>query len=162
MLDSVNASKARSLVNVDEHSDLADRKCDRFNCGTWVSYVVWRHEGSYTWIRNSRSTAVGNCNGCCSGDDNWDYDSDWRTRRSIFRKPKKDSLETLLTRDVVDVGICISPGYTNERLQRVTREIFRDLIPLKRGVSNELRWNKILSVAESDKLWDKKSLSLAS
>lgn len=64
MLKYVDCSSARRLINLDAHSDLADKDVDERNIGTWISYVKWRKEGEYFWLRNAHDPWAGECGYC--------------------------------------------------------------------------------------------------
>jgi hypothetical protein len=106
LLQSINRSGADLLVNVDEHSDLADTDITIFECGTWVSYVKWRTQGSYLWIRNQRGTSHGSCN---HGQKTWNMGSDWWSSRSVFETQEVNLCPYL--RDCVGIGLCLSPSF---------------------------------------------------
>ena len=146
LLPLVSDSSARRLVNVDQHSDLADTTVEKLDCGTWVSYVSWRKKGEYVWIRR-HSLDAGECNG---GDpifrERGGVDktlSDWKklsTKRVRYLPPLKE-----LLKGVVAAGICLSPSFipsenfnTVGPYEKVFRRIVRQFkIPYKRGLRNE-------------------------
>ena len=51
LLDHINNSGCRHLINVDAHSDLSNTKAVkwRLNEGTWVNYVKWKKRGTFEW-----------------------------------------------------------------------------------------------------------------
>lgn len=68
ILSHVNSSGCDHLINVDWHSDISNRfdpkHCqkeayNKFNCGTWVTYVDFRDKGQFTWIHPYRATERG-------------------------------------------------------------------------------------------------------
>lgn len=130
MLPEVNASEAQRLINIDEHSDLAESSVGKLNCGTWISYVRWRKDGEYIWIRSNASYQ-----GSCNGDDRgrWNKDVDWGRCSSIY--VKRDSMKiTTYLRDCVGVGICMSPAYASRAVADVFREIVDQYgIPYRKG-----------------------------
>lgn len=136
MLREVNASNARRLINVDEHSDLAERDVTTFQCGTWASYVNWRHQGEYVWIRPDVSYQ-----GSCNGDDRaiWNFGTDWK--HSVSRHISRKNLKlTTYLQDCVGVGICMSPAYAPTDVIEVFREIVdRYGIPYRKGRLNEMQ-----------------------
>ena len=146
LLPHVSESGARRLVNVDQHSDLADFIVEKLDCGSWVSYVSWRKKGEYVWIRR-HSLEAGECNG---GDpifrERGGVDktlSDWKklsTKRVRYLPPLKE-----LLKGVVAAGICLSPSFIPSSsfqdvggFEKVFRRIVRQFkIPYKRGLRNE-------------------------
>jgi len=119
LLPEVNASSARKLVNVDQHSDLTSADIDNLECGTWVSYVRWRHEGEYLWLRSDRRLFIGACN----GGNRWDWETDWKRVRSEYRAVE---VASLVDRHCAGVGLCMSPFYAQGELEEVFRRVVRD------------------------------------
>jgi hypothetical protein len=133
LLSDVNDSGAQRLVNVDEHSDLVDADCEDLNCGTWVSYVRWRRQGKYLWLRNRDRLTIGNCN---RGKPRWNSGSDWG--KTETRYPGKSLRLLPLLRDCVGVGLCLSPEFSNEKIHVVFRELIDQFrIPYKKGRISE-------------------------
>ena len=122
MLDEVNTSGATELFNMDMHSDLADKDCRYLNVGTWVGYVKWRRRGSYIWARGNSLLCQGECNG---SDDMFNFrekiykrKTDWgNVVARSYRKGEPD-LATLM-KDTIKVCVCMSPYYSDERLEKV-------------------------------------------
>jgi hypothetical protein len=133
MLATVNASKARRLINIDEHSDFASPPINDLNCGTWVSYVKWRGTGSYLWIRNHKDSFHGACNG--GNYPRWNSHHDWAEMRSTYRG-QSVALVGQLTRNVTEVCICLSPAFTPKPVYNATRGLLKGL-PYRRGVRDE-------------------------
>jgi len=135
MLSLVNESKARRLINIDQHSDLVDTKVDRLNCGTWVSYVKWRSEGKYLWF-HKHAEHQGDCNQM----------PPIFTSRSVRRKitdwgyigHKKvkttPSRRYLMNKDITDFSLVLSPAFVDEELEPVFRDIVKGYkIPYRKG-----------------------------
>lgn len=139
MLKFVNASHARRLVNIDMHSDLGDRSTSKLNCGTWVSYVKWRHDGIYQWI-HKHSAEKGECNQyppIFTERSTYGLLSDWGYvgQQKVKRTP---SVERLMKLDIVDFGLVMSPAYANYEFIPVFREIVKEFrIPYIKG-----RWHE--------------------
>lgn len=129
MLRQVNASPARILVNLDEHSDLVDRDVTDLTCGTWVSYVRWRAAGAYLWARNRHRVNTGNCNRDLSP--RWNYGSDWALSKS-YCAPQEGPLQPFLNDRLVGVGVCLSPSYTRIAVLPVARKVLSGF-PYVRG-----------------------------
>jgi hypothetical protein len=106
----VSKSNARTLINIDTHSDLSEASTTDFNCGTWVAYVSWRKEGKYIWYRGHNDTDVGSCN---SGKP-WMEGTDWLSYKTAFRKQSFDFSSKLDISNVVGVGLCLSPSYNGD------------------------------------------------
>jgi hypothetical protein len=135
MLAYVNASGAKRLINIDAHSDLAESSVRKRDCGTWISYVTWRKQGEYIWIRPDASFQ-----GSCNGDDRaiWNNDTDWKYSVSRYISRKNLKLTTYL-HDCVGVGLCMSPAYASSEVVEVFREIVdRYGIPYRKGRMNEM------------------------
>lgn len=119
MLPAINASGCLRLVNMDAHSDLAERRhfgppnasYNRpgafrevdLRDGTWVSCVKWRRRGEYLWVtRDGISCELyhdpfSNTHGKIT---------DWRWIGEV------DDYFTIPWKDVKLVGIAWSPDYT--------------------------------------------------
>jgi hypothetical protein len=133
LLPMVNESNADVLVNIDEHSDLCDTSVSRFECGSWVSYVKWRKNGKYVWLRNNHGTAKGNCNHDASG---WDSGTDWLVTKSYFRGQWTDLCKYLP--DCVGIGLCMSPSFSVCGAPELFRMLVKAFdLPYKRGRSKE-------------------------
>lgn len=134
MLQAVNESNARRLINIDEHSDLAECTVEELNCGTWISYVKWRREGTYIWIRNSASFHS-RCNG--NRLKYWDECSDWRSLDSRYIKEHNLKLTNYL-RDCVGIGLCMSPAFATKDVADVFTEIVDEYgISYRKGIRHE-------------------------
>jgi len=133
MLRYVNKSKARDLLNVDYHSDLATMpntlgETLDFNCGTWVSFVKWRGEGSYKWMHPFYDKEKALLNGRCDPDEKVFTNmslTNWKDVKMVGLKRIQIPWER-----VSDIGICISPDYTNPKdllraLEQATPQIQR-------------------------------------
>lgn len=133
MLREINELTADRLVNVDEHADISDAGVDVLNCGTWVSYVRWRRGAEYLWIRNSRGSSLGDCNG--SGP-HWNSGHDWRRARSQYGGAKLDLLSYL--RGCVGIGLCLSPEFSTGDMADFFRDIVSEFdIPYRKGRNDE-------------------------
>lgn len=133
LLSSVNDSGADLLVNVDEHSDLTDSGVTIFECGSWVSYVEWRHYGRYLWVRNVQNTSRGSCN---LGQKVWNAGSDWMSTTTIFKKQEVDLCPYL--QDCVGIGLCLSPSFCVCGAEDLFQMLIKKFsIPYQSGQSNE-------------------------
>jgi hypothetical protein len=144
MLKKVDASPARQLYNIDSHSDLADANVADFNCGTWVSYVRWRHEGSYFWIRDVYADG-GDCNGgvtIFSEDSVRDELTDWQNISSTWTeapKPKK------IIKQCAEICVCMSPFYCTQKFIPVFHAWRKKHnVPYMKGLVNESHSRKAL------------------
>lgn len=134
MLPEVNASGASRLINIDEHSDLAEATVKKLACGTWISYVKWRKQGTYIWIRPEQSYQ-----GSCNGDDRaiWNAGTDWKYSESKYISRRNLQITKYL-QDCVGVGLCMSPAYVFPDIIVVFREIVdRYGIPYRKGLWKE-------------------------
>jgi hypothetical protein len=139
LTDYVDQSKARHLLNVDTHSDLADATCTDFSCGSWVSYVRWRHQGIYTWL-HALDIIDGECNGQAPIFEGGTKPSftDWKeiNRRKVTHA-KLPKPETIL-KDVVEIGFVLSPAYADEWLQPIFYQLVAEYhIPYTKGRYDE-------------------------
>jgi hypothetical protein len=128
LLNPVNESQARRLINIDKHSDLADSRVDRLNCGTWISYVKWRRDnGRYLWL-HKHSAWEGECN--------QDPEifrekvtvpslSDW-TKIAHRRIRYNPDPKWLMDRDIVNFGLVLSPSFSDRDLEPVFRAIVKE------------------------------------
>jgi hypothetical protein len=145
LLKAVNESKASTLVNIDTHSDFAGKAVTDLNCGTWVAYVNWRKEGKYIWYRSGVTDEEGRCdwNG-----DAWNSDSDWKSSRTAHRGQGYDFSKSLDLKNVVGVGICLSPDFNMDHMMNYEKgattfeDVFKGLvkkydIPYLKGRRNE-------------------------
>lgn len=113
MLRFVNESGCDTLLNVDSHSDLAERNVDEFNCGTWVTFVDWRSKGRFVW-HHGFATYYGDC----SGDANLFGEKQtpkYRSKTSGWKAVEHVRSEVMpaLTRDITHIGVCLSPSYVD-------------------------------------------------
>lgn len=122
LLPHVDASAARHLVNIDYHSDLNDITVKELHCGSWVSYVSWRAQGRYTWIRPERDPSVGKCT---SEYNRWNAFTDWKSTRSLIVAPHKFRLNKYLP-NCAGIGLCMSPAFISMPM----REFFLELVRL--------------------------------
>jgi hypothetical protein len=119
LLPHINKSKANTVYNIDHHSDLADlcnvKKRD-LNEGTWGNFINKKAEGSFVWFypfekcyrHSGRCDAVKNpftkeCKKICG----------WKDTKRILHKP---SISSLGKKNVVGVGICLSPDWISKQL----------------------------------------------
>jgi len=122
MLDAVNKSTSRILVNYDEHSDLCKNDCVELNCGTWIAYVRWRHEGKYIWNRSS-SRWVGDC-GLDFSKTTERSKTDWGSIHThyIERLPRPSRLAA----EASDIWVCMSPAYASPFMQEAFQLFVRE------------------------------------
>ena len=115
MLPLVNDSPCRDLINIDDHSDLTDTDIDNLNCGTWITYVKWRKEGSYTWVHGPDGW---DCNGRDRPIFNKKYIryklSDWKYLNQSLRKPSQAFIE-----NADQICVCLSPSFSDKPLQEI-------------------------------------------
>jgi len=121
MLPLVNKSKARHLLNIDTHSDLAPANVAQLDCGSWISYVKWRGEGIYEWVHRS-PCAIGDCASAVhgliifrDGQASIDDVTDWRkiTHRLSPGAPRP----SYIVPQCADICVCMSPDYADDALQ---------------------------------------------
>ena len=145
MLPWVNASNARTLVNIDFHSDVCEPDATELNCGTWITYVKWRKVGTYIWLRSQENPYDGACNTrrVQYQPSSWKHGLDWKrvSSREVF--PTTTCLmskinKLLETHLLKGVGICLSPQYTYTPVLEAGRELIKQLeIPYQKGRANE-------------------------
>jgi hypothetical protein len=147
LLPFVDSCNATCLVNVDEHSDLYNVNIEALSCGSWISYVQWRKNGRYLWIRKDSSTKH-HCNYVLPeqwGDNGWkrhriwNTNTDWNISKSIHISSIK--LDQFNLRDCVGIGLSLSPDYTQPALQQLFRELVKEYsLPYKKGTISECRF----------------------
>ena len=126
MLPRVNASKARTLWNLDFHLDLSD-DTTTLECGNWVNYVDWQRNGAYVWLHRHEKgmESAGYCHSFCRGAVNHLPETPWRSTRM-----RRWSGRILWDR-VIDVGVCVSPDCTRPK-------VFRELV--EKASPSVYRW----------------------
>lgn len=128
LLWNVNRTSARRLVNLDYHSDISDKDATELHCGNWVSYVTWRRDGEYIWVRPEIDPSLGACN-----DSGWDKGSDWKKVTSTVRAPSKLSLRKLL-RNCKGIGLCMSPAFVRLEARALFTAVIKEYkIPYRPG-----------------------------
>jgi hypothetical protein len=136
LLKFVNYSVARKLINIDQHSDIvADPKM--LDCGTWVSYVNWRKEGKYLWVRSYKNLGDVNTwqNKLVKKKNQWKWGCDWlEADRAIYKHPSLAL--SFLNKNVAGIGICLSPSYSRFDVYNMSRRLLSGL-PYVRGRVNE-------------------------
>ena len=121
MLKQVARSEARTLVNVDMHSDIyvGAPVQGALSCGNWVNYVPWREEGMYRWIRR-HPLRDGEC------DYPWAFRGGNRTQwMKISSKRVRAFPAEVLENGVVAAGICMSPAFCDPLFVAVFREVVK-------------------------------------
>ena len=135
LLPYVDESEARHLVNIDYHSDLNNITVKELHCGSWVSYVKWRAEGKYTWIRPEKDPSMGRCD---SAGSRWNSFTDWRYTSSIIEIPYKFRLNKFLP-NCAGIGLCMSPAFISQPMREFFLELVRLCeIPYEPGDPSEL------------------------
>jgi hypothetical protein len=140
MLDDINISKARKLINIDAHSDLDGKDVDFLNCATWISYVAWRGVGEYSWIRPRKSY-----NGSCNSDfrKSWNHNADWKISSSTHVDQKKLDVTDYIN-GCVGIGICMSPAYSSNDIIDVFKYVMKkNNIKIIDGDWKELSYKRI-------------------
>jgi len=140
MLRHANNHSADILINIDQHSDVAaETEIKELNCGTWVSFVKWRKQASYLWVR-SGPVWIGNCNGNnVDGYENrWNQGHGWKSAKSTLRSEKLDLCKLVKGYTLTGVGLCMSPDYIDREIEGVFRKIVKLFeIPYTKGRRNE-------------------------
>ena len=137
MLPVINNSRARHLVNLDQHSDLDNHwHCKSLHCGSWVNYVKWRFEGSYMWVRTGNDKITSMVDGDCG----YHFDAvpgtpdalahQWGTLKDMFVWEYPDP--GMMARGAMEIMVCMSPAFSY--WTDTFREWVRDHdIPYKKG-----------------------------
>ena len=140
MLRHANNHPADILINIDQHSGVAaENEIKELNCGTWISFVKWRKQADYLWVR-SGPVWRGNCNGNnVDGYENrWNQGHGWRKATSILRSEKLDLCNLVKDYTLTGVGLCMSPDYIDREIEGVFRKIVKLFeIPYTKGRRNE-------------------------
>lgn len=151
MLSAVNHSKSRVLVNFDAHSDLYHNKIGALNCATWISYVKWRKQGVYYWVRDQQTSEFYGFldkslfvkYGYSSDSKFLDYKKldrnrlDWLDVQPVIWRDELPNVS--LFQNATEIGICLSPSHLlHEDWFNPLRLLFRKYPSIyKRGIRNE-------------------------
>ena len=125
------------LINVDWHSDICQTNdLSQLNCGTWISYVKKRKLCDFLWLHPTHDNGYKVEMGKCHDYYNWNTGTDWRNvRRQAFSA--KD-VPGLVKKDVCEIGLCMSPGWSDYKLMDIFRELLKKYeIPYRKGKINE-------------------------
>lgn len=148
MLRYIDKDKARVLINLDTHNDIITKDSNIFDCGSWVSYVKWRKDGTYLWIH-----AGPVCEGDVSafrGGNFYDFrdplridytHTDWKLLKripaSLYRLKMSSILKRYLSQ-ISFISFCVSPAYTEMDLQKLGKALLKTKdIPILRGRKDE-------------------------
>jgi len=141
MLPHVSASSARTLINIDTHSDLAPKGAEVLDCGSWVAYVPWRRQGTYHWIHASE-LRDGDCSLAVYSTPMFRNtgrpaaSSDWRSIR--HRTTSSLPAVSRLLKDCSGICVCSSPDYADGDLYEYFTQWRREYnLPYKHGRKNE-------------------------
>lgn len=162
MLPYINSSQYDELINIDAHNDLAlfdehnIKNTTHVDIGTWVDFVKWRKTGKYTWIHpyktNKNLIHYGDCSGntlqeICNDYTNIKLNSNYKKYKShvkshgwneIVFTNKRISLRSLLQKNEVTIGLCLSPEYSDEKdFDFLKNFVNINNINVKRGFKNE-------------------------
>ena len=110
LLNFVNRTRFNQLINIDYHSDLADKRTKVLNCGTWLSYVANRRKSQYVWYHNS-ILKHGECNGRKRIFRRKGVNkslSDWKSLKHI----QSTEMPTINLNNCVGIGLVLSPDYS--------------------------------------------------
>lgn len=143
MLPLVAKSGAQELINVDSHSDLCFENVDSLACGTWVTYVPWRKNGSYHWIHGNSAT-----NGCSEGGELFQRGqrvSVKKIDRTGWKKVSHQKIKPInlpgpqsLIPRCVGISVCMSPAYACDNFVDTFREWVNEFnVPYKKGLTKE-------------------------
>jgi len=151
MLPLVNEFQPDQLINIDDHSDLADNTVEKLECGTWISYVKNRNKSKYKWIHRCVSE-----DGCCNGG------SVFKGLKRVNFKPYGNKIEwakvvneqtdkvdfdfdKIINKEGVrEVCVCMSPSYSDEHIRKSFRKWVKDHnVPFKKGRKRENNFRRI-------------------
>lgn len=112
LLPFVEASHARTIINIDYHADLADIEyaddTRHLEDGTWANFVSWRYMGHFSWYMPNQDCYryYGRC-------DNYHNPFVKKTRKHSGweRTSIRIGLPDIKKFDVVGIGFAISPLY---------------------------------------------------
>jgi hypothetical protein len=124
MLKLVNKSTARSLINVDQHSDIYGETDGVITCATWVDYVRWIKDGTYTWVAPGNGFRFFDCGDLFSmSKKKRRITSMWN---NIFLDMQSNPSPKLLASNAVEVCVCMSPSYSYENSIKLFRKWVKD------------------------------------
>ncbi len=125
MLNHVNDSSARRLINLDTHSDLSQSVVTMLNCGTWVSYVKWRQQGEFIWCHR-RTIREGDCSSWGNGKRIFLNNGNINNTVSDWKKVKRTKMllpnYRYLTTHTVAAGLVLSPDFIEDELEYIFYE----------------------------------------
>jgi hypothetical protein len=102
ILEDVNSSKARTLINIDKHDDYtytSSKNRNQLNCGNWVDFVSWKKSGEYIWV-------LPYYNYFFLGKQRKNQDK-WGKDRFISYRP----MNLIKKHEIENCSICISPNH---------------------------------------------------
>lgn len=138
LLGYVNDSKSDLLINVDTHADIAaeDQFLTELNCGTWLSFVKWRKQADYLWVR-SGYIWQGNCNGVAG--ERWNRGHGWNSAKTKKMPENLDLVDLVKDYELTGVGLVLSPDYiVDGELEEVFRYVIsRYNLLYRKGRRNE-------------------------
>ena len=143
MLKAINISNARTLVNIDYHSDLCEPDVTELNCGTWVGYTRWRQQGRYVWLRPHPTPYDGACNASKTqlNRGSWRHGTDWKKAQGLYIRPKHLTRcvnQLLKTHILKGVGFCLSPSFSCPDLLTLGNKLVHQFkLPFLQGRNNE-------------------------
>jgi hypothetical protein len=138
----------KKVINVDYHSDLADRAYKWPNCGTWANYVQCRHNATFEWRYPNDKQCIKEGMGLCHPDtedekfkgydlrngnefDPFHHPELW-TWKNVVRKKGIDDLEL----DTIDkISFVLSPIWSRSNV------IHDTLVFLTTPESNKAKYN---------------------
>ncbi len=141
LLDDIDDSKCKTLINVDYHSDLCETHGDvsagiynglpkdegnkpiKLNEGVWVNFVRWRHSGNFLWIYPDEKKCVVYGWGLCQSIENGDFtkldpfnNSSLITWNKVERCCGKDNLIDIIPwNKIKKIGITTSEDWLSEK-----------------------------------------------
>lgn len=126
LLRHINKSGASAVYNIDFHSDLADRvPKHELNEGTWANFVKFKKNGKFIWFYpfSHCYLSQGRCDSLENPFDDPINIAGWEQAEHRLHKP---SLSWLQSKEIVGVGICVSPHWISEDLAMPMVDLLHD------------------------------------
>jgi len=114
----INRFKFNTLINMDEHSDMVEKHCDKKHCGSWVNFVNHDNQKrNYVWLVSQWKLASDKGVQCSHDTGRCDITEGFYTEKMSKLRPWHNARVTtaqsvIRWHEIVCVGIALSTEYT--------------------------------------------------